>query len=320
MWHWLWRQASDVSVTEIRSAPTAAEGDGGLAVRDALAGFGGQALDPFLLLHELGPLEPGEGGLSLPMHPHRGFCEVPYVKHGTIALRDHWGATAVLGRGELQCGAAGRGMEHGAGEVPAERRSQVVHAFQLWVNVPSARKMDPPSFQDVQAASLPKVRLGAPAGAEAASRGAVCSVLLGSLTGPAPASSPVQLPTDVTYVDVELPKGTAVDLELRPAHAARFVYCYRGAVCAGPVGRAGTIRDGEAARLSAAGTRLRLRAEAGGPVGLPAGVLLLTGAPLREPVFRHGPFVLSSPEDLRRAFEDLQRGDLCAPAAEYAKL
>ena len=55
----------------------------------------------------------------------------------------------------------------------------------------------------------------------------------------------------------------------------------------------------------------------GGAVGLAsadgAEVLVLAGAPLREPIVRYGPFVMNTRAEIVQAFEDYERGTLAAP-------
>ena len=74
------------------------------------------------------------------------------------------------------------------------------------------------------------------------------------------------------------------------------------------------MRLGDTAVLGG-GEAVRLRAGAG--EGLRA--IVVAGVPLREPVVRHGPFVMSTREDLLKAFEDYRDGVL-APSIEDAEL
>ena len=54
------------------------------------------------------------------------------------------------------------------------------------------------------------------------------------------------------------------------------------------------------------GSRVVLSAVADEPV--PLSVLLIAGAPLREPVVQYGPFVMNTQEEINQAIEDYQAG------------
>jgi quercetin 2,3-dioxygenase len=46
-----------------------------------------------------------------------------------------------------------------------------------------------------------------------------------------------------------------------------------------------------------------------------AGMLLLSGLPLGEPIVQHGPFVMNTVQEIREAIRDYQSGALVAPSA-----
>lgn len=92
-----------ISVTKIMTPPMRKEGGGAITIRDCLAGVPLAELDPFLMLHELGPMPMRDVG-ALGMHPHRGFCEVPYVKQGWASMMDHWYQASLRPPGAAACG------------------------------------------------------------------------------------------------------------------------------------------------------------------------------------------------------------------------
>jgi redox-sensitive bicupin YhaK (pirin superfamily) len=63
--------------------------------------------------------------------------------------------------------------------------------------------------------------------------------------------------------------------------------------------------------LSPAGTSLTFSCadrDAEGAAAAPLLVLLVAGKPLREPIARHGPFVMNSRAELQTAFAEYQNG------------
>lgn len=280
-----------------KSDPT---GSGVILVNDILAPWTKADLDPFLLWHEIGPLQFRETA-PLGMHPHRGFIEAPYFKEGPHIMLDRWNPNngEPTADGHMQWGKIGRGIEHGARFVNTYRG--MMHVFQLWVNLPKAKKLDEPHFQDAQPGSLPKA---SPA------PGVSIVVLLGSAAG---LSSPIDQTTsgtDVAYVDVDLEARAEWTLDLPPAHSTAFVYVASGRALVGGT----AVVSGEIASLVSDGGERRLVVKAdGGPCNL----LIISGAPLGEPIATHGPFVMSSKAELRQAFLDYQMGRLCGDSCKY---
>jgi len=65
---------------------------GGFVVRRPIPGEQIDAVDPFLLIDEMGPVEYGPGeAVGAPDHPHRGFETVTYVLEGEMEHEDSAG-------------------------------------------------------------------------------------------------------------------------------------------------------------------------------------------------------------------------------------
>ena len=165
---------------------------------DCLGEFPASVTDPFLLLHSFGPTHIS-GMPTFGMHPHRGFCEVPYLKKGTWFATDPWnmngeGEDAKFLEGQLQWGKAGRGIEHGMRK--DSTYDGPVQGFQLWVNLKSENKLDPPIFQNARADALPLLTLSPQVKAK---------LLVGGL---ADKVSPIDtFGVDVSYIDYMLDSG-----------------------------------------------------------------------------------------------------------------
>ncbi|WP_462114747.1 pirin family protein [Lysobacter xanthus] len=239
------------------------------------------ALDPFLMLDEFGTDRPQDYLAGFPDHPHRGFETVTYMLDGRMRHRDNHGNEGVLVPGSVQWMTAGRGLVHS--EMPEQQEGRM-RGFQLWVNLPARDKLCEPKYQEFAPERIPV--------AQPAS-GVTVKVIAGEVEG---AVGPIAQPaTAPVYLDIALDAGASWTHALPEGHAG-FVYAYEGDVRIGgqPVRtKQLAVLEGEAVTFEAATA---------------ARVLLVAGRPLREPVARHGPFVMNTREELQQAFADYQAG------------
>lgn len=244
-------------------------------------------VDPFLLLDEFKSDNPGDYIAGFPDHPHRGFETVTYMLAGKMEHRDHKGNQGILEAGSVQWMTAGRGIIHS--ETPLQENG-LMWGFQLWVNLPAKDKMIPPRYQDIPPDRIPKLtREG----------GIEIRVIAGEADG---VQGPVQgIATAPTYLDISLPKGQKYKHTVPEGHAA-FVYVFVGEGEFGPEGKLipsghlGVLADGDTVEVSAPNSACRF--------------LLIAGKPLKEPIARHGPFVMNTREEIMQAFLDYQSGKL----------
>ena len=84
---------------------------------------------------------------GFPVHPHRGFETITFVRQGLIDHADSMGAAARYGRGDVQWMTAGKGIQH-AEMFPLLDRDgpNTAELFQIWINLPAADKMVEPHF------------------------------------------------------------------------------------------------------------------------------------------------------------------------------
>ena len=244
-------------------------------------------LDPFLMLDAFGSDQPGDYIAGFPDHPHRGFETITYMIAGRMRHRDSAGNEGLLDDGAVQWMTAGRGVIHS--EMP-EQEDGVMEGFQLWLNLAGVDKMQPPAYRDIPSTQIPEQR----------GDGVTVRVIAGSSQGVAGA---VQRPrTEPVYLDLHLAPGARFEQPLPASHNA-FVYVYRGA-----------LRVGETAVQA---QRMAILANDAGSDGVslragtaPTRALLIAGAPLREPIAQHGPFVMNTREQLIQAVQDFQAGRL----------
>ena len=244
-------------------------------------------LDPFLMLDEFGTDRPEDYLAGFPDHPHRGFETVTYMLDGRMRHRDNHGNEGVLVPGSVQWMTAGRGLVHS--EMP-EQEAGRMRGFQLWVNLPARDKMADPRYQEFAPERIPVARPAA--GVEVK----VIAGTVGDATGPI-----AQPATDPIYLDIGLAPGIAWEYALPEGHAA-FAYVFEGDARLGegddardvPAQSLAVLGGGEAVAVGAGKTGARL--------------ILVAGRPLREPVARHGPFVMNTRQELMQAFVDFQEG------------
>src|ERR671910_733090 len=94
-------------VLQVTTAPRGYEGEG-FPVRRAFAGLDMQALDPFIMMDQMGEVDyaPGEPK-GTPWHPHRGFETVTYLIDGTFRHQDSAGGGGLITNGDPQWMTAG---------------------------------------------------------------------------------------------------------------------------------------------------------------------------------------------------------------------
>ena len=216
---------------------------------------------------------------------------------GRMRHADDAGNAGVLGPGSVQWMTAGRGIIHS--EMPEQEEGEM-RGFQLWVNLPRKSKMCPPHYQNIDPDEIPEVSRDG---------GVTVKVIAGRLDD---VEGPVRgIEADPQYLDISIPAGAVSDHELAPDHNA-FIYVFGGSaeIGAGEEGFAKLIRDGELAVLGV-GDAVRMRAGDRG-----ARLILVAGRPLNEPVFKHGPFVMNSKEEIIQAIRDYQNGTFSAVSAD----
>jgi redox-sensitive bicupin YhaK (pirin superfamily) len=277
-------------VRRVITAQETVEG-GGFRVRRPFPVVGLEQLDPFLLLDEMGPTTYAPGAaVGAPTHPHRGFETVTFLFEGSMEHIDSAGHRGVLEAGDVQWMTAGAGVLHSEEPTPELlEQGGRVHGVQLWVNLPAARKMVPPRYQGFTADQLPVA---------VADEGRVrATVVAGEAFG---VTGPVETTSPVTYLRVAVAPGGRFEQPVADGHTA-LVYVLEGEL-------EGGVTKGQLVEYERTSGPIRVASEGG------AEVLVLTGAPLREPIARYGPFVMNTRAELVQAFEDYERGTLATTA------
>jgi quercetin 2,3-dioxygenase len=286
----------------IKSKPTV-EG-AGVHLRRAF-GFGNTTdFDPFLLLDDFRNDVPEDYLAGFRWHPHRGIETITYVLAGTVDHGDSIGNRGSITAGDIQWMTAGSGIIHQ--EMPKGDHAGRMHGFQLWANLPSALKMTAPRYQEVKSTDIPELT---------DDDGTHVRVICGNFWGK---QGPVDgIAADPIYLDVSVPAGRRKTLAIETTpHAFAYVFAGSGKFCnaSGPLAvPTEGVQWLDTAPPSEADNRSLILFDRGDEVEVRAGeegirFLLVSGKPIQEPVAWYGPIVMNTQDQLREAFEDLEKG------------
>lgn len=281
--------------TITRIIPAVETSDGaGVKLRRSLGQRQNLRLDPFLMLDEFYSDDPDDYIAGFPSHPHRGFETVTYMLAGHMLHEDHLGNRGHLKDGGAQWMTAGSGVIHS--EMP-QQNAGLLRGFQLWINLPAADKMQQAHYVDVQADQIPRAALNN--GGEAVLLAGTATLDGRDISGFFNGLDGIKMSTDPIYIDLKLAANAHTELRIPADHNA-FLYVYDGTASL-----AGTALPPAAAAITGRGDTLDIVAG-----DTPAGVLVLAGRPLDEPVVQYGPFVMNSQAEIEQALRDYRDGRL----------
>ncbi len=250
----------------------------------------GEHISPFLMLDYAGPhiFDPADQPRGVGQHPHRGFETVTIVYEGEVEHRDSTGAGGVIGPGDVQWMTAASGILHEEFHSRAfTEKGGVLEMVQLWVNLPARDKMAAPGYQAILGRHIPSVPLPGGAGS--------VRVIAGDYRGH---RGPARTFTPIDVWDVRLRDGQRTALTL-PEGRTLAVVVLAGEIKANGIQEA---REAEIVLFDRKGGGITLEATGD------AKLLVLSGAPLDEPVAAYGPFVMNTTEEIRQAMADFSSG------------
>ena len=296
-------------LSESRAQPTM-EG-AGVHLHRAFGFTEPEAFDPFLMFDDFRNNDPRHYQRGFPWHPHRGIETITYVLSGSVEHGDSLGNRGILSGGDVQWMTAGSGILHQ--EMPRGDAQGRMHGFQLWANLPSHLKMTAPRYQDVTSADIPLIQ---------DDDGTIVKVIVGEFWGK---RGPVDgIAAEPQYLDIFVPAGRRKTFRIDTRRRA-FAYVFEGAGNFRDAGKPqGVLLEkevkGEEVNIrDLSGNRTLVRFGAGDEVTVTAGpqgirFLLISGAPIQEPVAWHGPIVMNTQAEIRQAMADLRNGTFIKPA------
>lgn len=235
-------------------------------------------LDPFLMLDEFCSENPNDYIGGFPSHPHRGFETFTYMIEGHLKHEDSMGNSGELKSGEIQWMTAGRGIVHS--EMPLQKDG-LMKGFQLWVNLPSSEKMQPPRYKDIKASEIISIEEGSTR----------IKLIAGNYKE---YQGPIQgLTTELDYFDVSISEDAFSFIGDEKKNY--FLYPFEGKIEVNDEtlsSRNGICFSGSVKITTKHQSRF----------------LLIGGKPLFEPIFQYGPFVMNTKNEILQAIEDFQSG------------
>jgi len=269
--------------------PQAVVEGAGVKLKRSIGGRALDYLDPFLLLDHFDSKDARDYQAGFPLHPHRGIETVTYILSGAVQHKDSLGNSGSIGAGDVQWMTAGRGILH---EEMPQVRPEGISGFQLWVNLAAKEKMTAPRYQNINANEIPQI---------ARPDGTRIRVITGTIDG---ASGPVSgISVAPTYLDVSIPAGVTFTHPVEQGHSA-FTYIFNGTVNVGAAKNdADVLVHSPTLLVWGEGDEIQIAA-----TDSPARMLLVSGAPLKEPISRYGPFVMNTRAEIDQTLRELQQG------------
>ncbi|GFN77697.1 pirin [Plakobranchus ocellatus] len=234
--------------------------------------------DPFLLCDEFCVRAPA----GFPDHPHRGFETVTYMLQGEVVHQDFMGHKGKIKAGDLQWMTAGRGILHC--EMPHGKNDAI--GVQLWVNLSRADKLVKPAYQELVDKDIPKGERS----------GVKVKVIAGEAFG---IKSPVYTRTPTAYLDFTMSPGSQLDQPISEGWNS-FAYILSGEAFFGPDGQAQLCKPHHTIALKKDGDHIHVHNKSSSPCHF----ILVSGQPIGEPVVQHGPFVMTTQQEIMEAIND----------------
>jgi redox-sensitive bicupin YhaK (pirin superfamily) len=282
------------SVSRVVQGQSVVEGDG-FVLQRLIPSPELELLDPFVLLDHAGPVHFNAGQApNIPAHPHAGFEIVTYIVHGGLKHRDSFGLEVEAGQGDLMWMTTGSGLIHEelAG-TDLQSKGGTLEVLQLWINLPVELKEAKPNAGVVLGREVPQV--------EDPIAGISVRVLAGRALGQ---ESKLGLYADLNYLLVRLAPGARFDFLVPEGHTAMALALSAG-ITVGVEPR--PLPSGQLAVFGESGSLATLGAHEGDE-DLHRMAILATAPPTKDPVVRHGPFVMHSIDGIKKVITDYQLG------------
>jgi len=252
--------------------------------------IGLKGMSPFFLM-DYGSkwlVPPSDTPKGVGVHPHRGFETVTIAFHGKVAHHDSAGNSGVIGEGDVQWMTAGAGVLHKEyHEKEFSKKGGIFQMVQLWVNLPAKDKMTSAKYQAIENKNMGRFLLG-----DGKSKIEIISGEYKGTKGPAFTFSPVNL------LNAKLIQGGKAEFSFSKSYNTGMLVI-EGEV---KINNSGTAPENNFILFGHNGEDIVIEALK------ESVILVLSGEPINEPIASHGPFVMNTEDEIKKAYEDYYIG------------
>lgn len=231
---------------------------------------------------------PSQKPKGVDIHPHRGFETVTIAYKGKVAHHDSFGNSGVIEEGDVQWMTAASGILHKEyHEDEFSRNGGDFQMVQLWVNLPAKHKMSPPKYQAISNDMIKRYI--------SEDNLIEIEVIAGhfkGVDGAAETFSPVHL------FNAKMKSG-ASEVFTFPKTYNTALLVIEGDIM---VNTKTSVTQDHFVLFENDGETFEIKALK------ESFVLILSGAPIDEPIAAHGPFVMNTRAEIMQAFDDYHAG------------
>lgn len=239
--------------------------------------------DPFLMLDSFDSTNPDDYLKGFTWHPHRGIETITYLLEGEIEHQDSLGNKGVIKAEESQWMNSGSGVLHQ--EMPVSSKRML--GFQLWLNLPQKNKMSKPSYQTLNGDNYIKT---------IKEENAIVKVLSGDYHG-IKGFKPKYV--KATILDVDLNVNETFELDVKKSDTI-FIFNMEGDVVVDE-----QVIPEKSAILLTEGNKISISST----MENSARFMIFQGKPLKEKIAWAGPIVMNDDDELKEAFEELNKDE-----------
>lgn len=245
---------------------------------------------PFIMMDYAVPkkFSPSLAKRGVGEHPHRGFETVTFAFGGEVEHRDSAGGGGIIGSGDVQWMTAARGVVHE--EFFSEkfnREGGIFEMVQLWVNLPKKDKMSAPRYQGVKGEKFVDLN---------PSEGVELKLVSGEFLG---GHGPCKTYSPINILQAKMLENTKVILSFEN-ESNLLILVRKGSVAV----NGKEVNEHQLTIFERSGQEVELSSIVG------CELLILNAKPIDEEIYAHGPFVMSTREEIIEAFEDYQSGKM----------